>query len=167
MSGTYAAKTDVPMSRSRDEIERIVTRFGATHYGYLTEGSAVAITFEIKGIRVVMRMPLPDRSQFLRDKRGSLRSDSAVGRDVEQACRQRWRTLANAVKAKLAMVDDGISTIEREFLADVWVPGANQTYGEWAIPQIAESYQRNELPPMLPGVSSGPKVIELTEGDSA
>lgn len=166
MTGTYAAKTDVPVSRSRDEIERTLTRFGASAYGYMTQGGNAAITFEIKGVRVMMRMPLPDRSQFRLDSRGNRRTDSAIDRDFEQACRQRWRTLANAVKAKLAMVDDGISTVEREFLADVWVPGANQTYGEWAIPQIAESYQRNALPPMLPGVSGvsgGTKVIELSE----
>jgi len=47
--------------------------------------------------------------------------------DPEQAkvfdaeVRRRWRSLALIVKAKLVAVDDGISTAEREFLADTMV----------------------------------------------
>jgi hypothetical protein len=132
MTGTYAAKTDVPVSRSRDEIERTLTRFGATAFAYAsnTEGQ-VAISFEIRRIRVLLRMQLPRREQFARDKRGHDRAESAVERDWEQACRQRWRSLANGVKAKLALIDDGISTVEREFLADIIVPSTGQTSGSW------------------------------------
>jgi len=164
MPGEYAAKTDVPVSRSRDEIERTLTRFGATAFGYMASSDGlVAISFEVKGLRVLMRMQLPRRDAYMRDSRGKVRTESAIERDWEQACRQRWRSLANGVKAKLALIDDGISTVEREFLADIVVPSTGQTYGEFAIPQIAESYRTGELPPMLPGVSGGAKVIELSE----
>ncbi|MFI4881401.1 MAG: hypothetical protein ACIAQU_02325 [Phycisphaerales bacterium JB064] len=37
----------------------------------------------------------------------------------EQACRSKWRALYLVMKAKLVAVDEGISTIEREFLPDV------------------------------------------------
>jgi hypothetical protein len=162
VSGTYAAKTDVPVSRSRDEIEKTLSRFGASAFGYMAshEGQ-VAITFEVNRIRVLMRMQLPSRDEFRHDSRGKLRTDSAIERDWEQACRQRWRSLANGVKAKLALIDDGISTVEREFLADIVVPSTGLTYGEMAIPGIAEVYQHHQLPPLVPERQS--RVIELGE----
>ena len=127
MTGTYAAKTDVPVSRSRDEIERTLTRFGATAFAYMSNAEGqVAISFEVRRIRVLMRMQLPRREQFRLDKRGYERTESAIERDWEQACRQRWRSLANGVKAKLALIDDGISTVEREFLADIVVPSTDR-----------------------------------------
>jgi hypothetical protein len=154
MAGEYASKTDVPVSKSRDEIERTLLRFGATGYGYAVQGARVMITFEVKGLR----MTLPDRESFKRNSYGNLRPASAVERDYEQACRQRWRTLANGVKAKLALVDDGISTVEKEFLADIVV--GDSTVGERLIPELREAVARAELPPLIPGDR---KVIALPE----
>lgn len=161
--GTYAAKTDVPVSRSRDEIERTLQRFGATAFAYMsTQEGQVAISFEVHSIRVLMRMQLPSRHEFRLDSRGKVRTDSAIERDWEQACRQRWRSLANGVKAKLALIDDGISTVEREFLADIVVPSTGLTYGEMAIPEITEVYRHNALPPLVPSTPKA-RVIELSE----
>lgn len=50
--------------------------------------------------------------------------------------------------------------MEREFLADIVVPSTGQTYGEMAIRQITEVYQRQALPPLVPP-ASGARVIEL------
>jgi hypothetical protein len=163
MPGEYAAKTDVPVSKSRDEIERTLVRFGATAFAYMsnTDGQ-VAISFEVKGFRVLMRMQLPDRKQFRLNSYGNVRSESVIEKDWEQACRQRWRSLANGVKAKLALIDDGISTVEREFLADIVVPSTGMTYGDMAIPGIVEVYASHALPPLVPERATG-KVIELGE----
>jgi hypothetical protein len=157
MPGEYASNTAVPVSRSRDEIERTLGRFGATSFAYFNQMPKVAIAFEIRGVRVVMNMILPDRSQFELDSRGKRRTESAIEKDWEQACRQRWRTLANAIKAKLAMVDDGISTIEREFLADIMTPNG-KTVGELLAPQVREISRGGMLPPLIPG--STVKAIE-------
>jgi hypothetical protein len=81
----------------------------------------------------------------------------------EQACQQCRRTLANGLKAKLALIDDGISTVEREFLADIVIPSTGQTYGELAIPLLSEVYEKHQLPPIVPGSGGGGKVIELPE----
>jgi hypothetical protein len=77
MPGGYAAKTDVPVSRSRDEIERILTRFGATGFAYFTQPPRVAIAFEIKRSRIMMHMTLPDREAFALDNRLRRRTESA------------------------------------------------------------------------------------------
>ena len=165
MPGEYAKSTDVPVSRSRDEIERTLTRFGATAFAYYANQSGeVAIQFEINRLRVMMRMRLPDRSDsaFQRDSRGRQRAASAIERDWEQACRQRWRSLANGIKAKLALIDDGISTVEREFLGDILLPDG-RTVAEVALPQIAIAYETGEVPPMIPGASVSARVIELPD----
>lgn len=164
MTGKYAAATDVPVSRSRDEIERTLTRFGATDFAYRAKSDGlVNIGFEVGQIRVIMRMQLPERAPFAIDARGNERSETATARLWEQACRQRWRSLANGVKAKLALIDDGISTIEREFLADIMLP-SGETVGDWAVPQVYETLRTGNMPPMLPGAESTPRIIALADG---
>lgn len=164
MTGKYAAATDVPVSRSRDEIERTLTRFGATDFAYrVRSGGLVNIGFEVGQIRVMMRMHLPARRDFATDSRGADRSESATNRLWEQACRQRWRSLANGVKAKLALIDDGISTVEREFLADIMLP-SGETVGDWAVPQVYETLRTGQMPPMLPGAEATPRIIALADG---
>lgn len=168
MSGHYASRTDVPVAKSKTEIEATLGRYGATGFGYMSNAEGqVAISFEVRRIRVLMRMQLP-MLHMVREElsatmpNGRKRSESAIEREWEQRCRQRWRSLANGVKAKLALIDDGISTVEREFLSDIVVPSTGQTYGEMAIPQITAVYARQALPPLVPA-ASGAKVIELPE----
>jgi hypothetical protein len=162
MAGTYASGTEVPVSRSFEEIKRTLQRFGATAFGYVEQGSMVGIQFELEGLRVVMRMTLPDRSAFGLSATGKARPESAIDKDWEQACRQRWRSLANGIKAKLAMVDDGISTVEREFLADV-MTATGQTVGERLAPQLETVVRGGDLPPLMPGMATPAKVIALGE----
>ena len=57
------------------------------------------------------------------------------------------------IKAKLVAVEAGISTIEREFLADVVLPDGH-TVGQWVAPQLDKIYERGEMPALLPGASS-------------
>lgn len=151
MAGKYAASTDVPVSRSRDEIERTLGRFGAEAFGYMSDASGrVAVTFQINGLKIMMTMQLPNRDQFMLDSRRRVRTDSAIEKDWEQACRQRWRSLANGVKAKLALIDDGISTVEREFMSDIVLPNG-RTIGDTMLPeivQLADSGKMPQLPPI-------------------
>lgn len=147
MAGKYAAQTDVPTYRSRDEIERTLARFGASAFGYAsTSDGVVMITFEINNLRVAMKMLLPQREEYMYDSRGNERKETAIERDWQQACRQRWRSLANGIKAKLALVDDEITTVESEFLAHIVIPRTGQTYGEFALPEIARVYEDNKTP---------------------
>lgn len=163
LSGTYAATTSVPVSKSRTEIEETLARFGASGFGYFNRGDQIQIAFEIDDIRVVMKMNLPDKEQFRRDKRGYLRMEHVIEKDWEQSCRQRWRTLANGVKAKLALVDDGISTIEREFLSDIALPDGS-TVGDRIVPTIRETASTGLLPSLMPGKERESKVIAIGGG---
>ncbi len=59
------------------------------------------------------------------------------------------RTLEDVVKAKLEAVEAGISTLEREFLADIVLP-SGQTFGAWAAPQLESAYANGRMPALLP-----------------
>lgn len=139
MPGEYAKNTEVPVSRSFDEIRRTLTRFGASAFGFeeFNSGTSVIIRFEISNLEVRMAMTMPPKSEFYLSPTGRERTYTAIETEWEKACRQRWRSLANGIKAKLALVDDGISTIEREFMSDIVMPNG-MTIGDMMLPKIKE-----------------------------
>lgn len=149
---SYAAKTDVPVERSRAEIERLLIRYGATAFQYGWEGELSAISFKLQDryVRILMPMPNRDDPALKQSGQGRQRTATAQRSAYEQAVKARWRALGLIIKAKLEAVALGITTIEREFLADV-VLSNNQTFSQWAAPQIAAMYQTGKLPPLLPG----------------
>lgn len=146
----YAASTTVSSNKSRDEIERTLTRYGADQFMYGWQDDNAMIAFRANDRRVRFILPLPDRQHpdFTRHSKG-LRDPAAAERLYEQAIRQRWRALALVIKAKLEAVEAGISEFEDEFLAHVMLP-SGQTVGEWMRPQVADSYLSGAMPPMLP-----------------
>lgn len=151
--GRYAEATTVPSERSRMEIERTLTRYGATAFGYMTNPTEAVIVFEIANRRVKFHLPMPDRRsrEFTHTPaKGLLRSDDAAAEAYELGIRQRWRALALVIKAKLEAVEAGITTVEQEFLAHIVLPNGS-TVGEWAAPQLAIAYERNEMPALMPG----------------
>ena len=148
MSGRYAADTKVSSESSRAEIERTLVRYGASAfaYGWDHDEARARIQFRIVGRFVRMTLPLPDYNDFWKTpERGLTRSEAAQKAAYEQAVRQRWRALALVVKAKLEAVDAGISTIEREFLADVLLPDGT-TLGEWSAPALEAAYASGRMP---------------------
>lgn len=159
MTGTrrrYAEDTGVSSDQSKRDIERVLGRYGATAFGYMTEATQVLILFEIEHRRVGIRLPMPDRKSreiTHTPVKGLWRDDAAIERAYEQAIRQRWRALLLIITAKLEAVQSGITTIEREFLADVMLP-TGTTVGQWLQPQLNEVYATGTMPALLPGVSS-------------
>jgi len=149
---TYAAKTEVPVERSRAEIERMLIRYGATAFQYGWEGDLSAISFKLQDRYVRILMPMPERSTVAKSETGKQRRPAAVASAYDQAVRQRWRALALIIKAKLEAVASGISTIEREFISDIVMPN-NQTVGQWLAPQIEAAYQSGRMPPLLIGAT--------------
>lgn len=115
---TYAKNTDVSVSKSRDEIEIILKRFGCGGFAYGSVGDNVRIEFtftpsdrrrdgtktgsvinaDIKNgndymtLRLRFDMKLPPRGDFTHYKLGSVmktRTDVATDKLHEQACRER------------------------------------------------------------------------------
>jgi hypothetical protein len=155
----YAQNTEVPIDRSRAEIERILQRYGATAFMYGWQSKMAMISFEVANRRYRVLLPLPDQndSQFWRTPaRGTKRTKEAAMDAWEQACRQRWRALALWIKAVLEAAETGITTVEQALQTFLVLPDGH-TVGEWLQPQIESSYQTGRMPPMLPGLlpSSG------------
>lgn len=148
----YAEKTSISVARTKAEIEDLVQKYGADQFvsGYRENIGVIGFSLADRQIRFLL--PLPQKEDFLfTPGRGQRRTESAAYAAWEQACRSRWRALYLIIKAKLEAVEAGISTIEREFLADVVLPDGC-TAGEWMAPQIKEAYLTGQMPPLLPGV---------------
>lgn len=152
----YAEGTEVPAERSRAEIERIISRYGATRFAYGWDAGTIVIQFEMRDRRVLFRLALPDPDDraFRLTSQGRARSESARQSAYEQAVRQRWRALALVIKAKLESVESGIESFEEAFLPQIVLPGG-MTVGGFVVPQIAAAYERAALPALLPGLSAG------------
>lgn len=152
----YARNTTVSVSKSRSEIEDNLQRFGADSFGYMTERregcEVAAIAFRIQGRNVRLFLSLPSREdeRFWVTPGGRRRRDGDQAyKNWEQECRRMWRSLAEVIKAKLIAVDDGISTIEREFMADIMLPDG-QTVSEHISEKIGEAYSTGRMVPLLP-----------------
>lgn len=149
----YASNTSVSTEKSRGEIETTLSKYGANAFMYGYNGPRAMIAFEMKARRIRFELPLPDRTarEFTHTPgRGNVRSPQDSYAAWEQSCRQRWRALALAIKAKLEAVECGITSFEEEFLSHIVLPN-NQSVGQFMLPQIAEAYEQRKMPPMLPG----------------
>ncbi len=154
----YAESTSVPVERSKAEIERTLTRYGASQFmsGWDAGGKAI-LGFVLDGRMVQMNLQLPSihDPKFHRTPTGRTRKrNDAAERAWEQECRSRWRALALVVKAKLEAVESGISTFETEFLAHIVLPDG-KTVGGWIAPQLDAAYGSGKMPGKLPLLTEG------------
>lgn len=147
---TYASSTEVTSDRSRMEIERTLTRYGADEFGYMTKSGMAAVAFVMHARQIRFVVPLPDKTarEFTLTPTGKKASASAVESKFEQAIRQRWRALALVVKAKLEAVEAGISEFEQEFGMHIVLPGGQTVY-EHTKGWIADAYQVGQVAPLL------------------
>lgn len=151
----YAENTSVSSESSRGEIERTLTRYGASSFMYGWDQEASIVGFVANGRQVRFKLPMPDRNakEFTHTPTKNIKRNPAqVVLAYEQAVKQRWRALALVIKAKLEAVETGIVTFEQEFAMHMMLP-SGQTVGEWVIPQIAEVYENGQPLALLPGGS--------------
>ncbi len=151
----YAENTSVPIDRSRTEIERILTRYGADAfmYGWDSEGDIpqAVVMFRMRQKQIKFLVPMPDSSSddVCYSPAGRERTDQQKDAIMSQMSRQKWRALSLVIKAKLEAVDSGISMFEEEFLAHIVLPDG-KTIGEFMIPQIETIYSSGKMPKLLP-----------------
>jgi hypothetical protein len=144
----FAQGTTVPVEKSRADIERLLTRHGASQLGLASdmERGVAWVYFAIEGRQVRLKVPLPRLVDFAKD--GHRVPRDVQERRFEQAHRERWRAVLLVCKAKLELVELGLSTVEREFLADIALPNG-QTVGDFLRPQLVEAYESGRMPPLL------------------
>lgn len=153
----YAENTTVSSEKSRGEIEKTLTRYGADQFMYGWRESAAMIAFRAKGRHIRFLLQMPDRTAreiTHTPGRGLARGPAEREAAYEQAVRQRWRALALCIKAKLEAVEAGITTFEDEFMAQIVLPNG-QSMSEHAKPLIARAYETGQMPPLLPHLPGG------------
>lgn len=147
----YAANTDVSSDRSRAEIERTLERYGARQFMYGWDQDRAVVGFVLSDREIRFILPLPDRdsTDFTRTPTGRPRAATQARAEYEQAVRQRWRSLALVIKAKLEAVESGIVTFDAEFLAHIVLPDG-RTVADTVVPRVVQAYADHEMPSLLP-----------------
>lgn len=140
----FAEGTTVSVERSRAEIETTLHRYGCQAFSYGYAGERAQIQFATNERIIRFDLPLPPKDQFKRRKVRNVWQNCTPDQQItmwEQACRQKWRALCLAIKAKLEAVQAGISLFEDEFLAHVVDPVTGRTIGDLMKPMLVERYQ--------------------------
>ena len=137
----YAKNTKVPVERSRIEIEKILKRYGIDNFFFGTSPRGDGIGFSYNGRTVKFGIPLPKRDDFKPTNTGE--------QDFKRAIRQRYRVLVIALKAKLEMVDIGLTTFEEEFLAQTCLADGNTIAEFMELPENLKLLEKTGMPKML------------------
>lgn len=123
----YAGRTEVPVSKSKMDIEKLVTRYGADGFGIMTMNGGAQVAFRMNGRNILFKMQVPEGAQ----KERSI-----------------WRALLLTIKGKLESAERGIESFEDAFLANVVMPNG-QTVSDMARPAIESQYNGGADIPLL------------------
>ena len=153
----FAEETEVPAEKTRAELDGLLSRAGATQRAtYVDDATGTAaIGFSLAGR--MMRLEVKIARTSAGDapaNRGGVSIEAWVRNRNAQAERSAWRRLLLVVKAKLELIADGGSTVEREFLADILLPDGRTVHQMLAAP-LGEAYATGQLPTRLLGPWSG------------
>lgn len=152
----YAQNTSVSVEKSEGEIKNLLIRYGASQFASAWAENRALLRFKAQErlIQFVLPLPNPNSDEFVYYTRGEkiykdkLREKSWAHDLWEQACRQRWRALALAIKAKLEAVECGIASFEQEFYAHIVLPGGKTLY-EMTKGNVELAYKTGKVPPLL------------------
>ena len=117
---TFAKGTNVSVERSRAELDDLLKKHGASSrvIGEDDEAHRAVVGFSLKGAKYRLNIPLPAVAAVPYSK-ATPSAYERPRRGAQQAQRERWRLVILLVKAKLEAVRLGLSTANREFMADL------------------------------------------------
>lgn len=160
-SNRFAAKTTVPVEKTKAEIDTLLRKHGADQIMTAWETSRALVAFRINNLSARIDIPMQPMDDFLYTERKTPNITKRVQRTplqqqtaYDQSQRQAWRALLLVTKAKLEAVAAGITTMEQEFLAHMLMPN-NETVGETLLPKLHEYLETGNLPPILPPPTGG------------
>jgi L-rhamnose mutarotase len=126
----FAEYTKVSVQQTQNDIEKLVTKAGATHFASFKEPESAMIAFRLKERNIRFKIALPKKMN-------------------DQEVRSRWRAMLLVIKAKLESVEANIETLEEAFLSQVVMPGGDTVY-EHIRDNVALNYTGQNVP-LLPG----------------
>lgn len=154
----YAQGTTVGVDVTQQEISSTLRRYGADGVVVGWEGRRAILRFRFgrRVMRFDLVLPAPDDPAFARTPSGRARRSAAEAKAAYEAeVRRVWRVLLMVIKAKLEVVQLGLTTVEEEFLAYLELPDGT-TAGARVIQEFDRAWDRGIAPRRL---------LELTAGD--
>jgi hypothetical protein len=124
----YAERTSVPVSKSKNDIQKLVTKYGSVDFAVMERPGQARVAFSLACRNILFTMPVPEKGQ-------------------EQ--RSIWRALLLTIKGKLESAARGIETFEDAFLANIVMPDG-RVVSDIVRPAIERHYQGDFGVPLLP-----------------
>ena len=147
----YAEGTEVPVSRSIDQIRTILLGAGATHYAYGEGPDSAGIQFALNGMHYRFNVQRPTWDQLVERYGAPGRVDQV--RAVDGEWRRRWRARHLWVKAQVEFAEVEPAAFAQAMLGFAVLPDG-RTLGDWAEPQLSAAYANGTMPPLLLGPGS-------------
>ncbi len=141
----FAADTSVPAERSKAEVEKLLTRFGADQFASGWMASRAVVSFRMNDRQIRIEIPMPTLSDPKTPSWNRVKGQFYHQDKVDQEVRRRWRALLLYVKAKLESVHSDIVSFEEAFMSHVVLPN-RQTVGQFMSPQIESAYKGGKMP---------------------
>ena len=147
----FAKNTKVSMDSSRQELERLLRRAGATKAMTGWDEEKAYVAFVINGLPIKQQVTMPKQDEFAQTDTGLERKKDVQLKVWEQACRQRMREFVHLLKAKLIAVAIGVRGLEQEFFGDICLPDG-QTVFELQKEELNQAMTSGKMPALLPGL---------------
>lgn len=147
----FAKNTKVSIDNSRQELDRLLRRAGATKTMIGWDKKKAYVAFVIDGLPIKQQVTMPGQEQFAQTDTGRERTKEAQFKMWEQACRQRMREFVHLLKAKLIAVAIGVRDLDQEFFGDICLP-EGQTVYELQKEGLNQAMSDGKLTAFLPGL---------------
>jgi len=132
----YAKKTTVPVARSKQKIEELLTSYGIeeSFMGRSPRGDGIGWTY--KGKVYKMSVPMPAK-------------ENKTEKQYDQEVRQRWRILYMSMKMKFEEIDAGVISFEDQFLAQMTLPDGLTVADFMKLPDNIARLEKTKMPKLL------------------
>ena len=129
---TYAQDTNVSVDKSTADVKKMLKALGADRIAVIESSDGNFLAFQHGSVAYKLTQPKLD-----------------IPRKSEEQCdRAAWRAIVLLVKAKKVAIDQGITTLEREFFSDTMLPDGT-VLGDHHKAIVGHNY--TDGPPLLGG----------------
>ncbi len=146
----YAKETIIEPEQTRNDIEKLLFRYGADTFGYGRMGTTSIISFRFHSLVIKLTVEEPLLESFFKDSSDRKRSPEKQKLAWKQAIRSRWRLLLLVIKGRLEMITVGMSSFEEQFMADIVMPN-EQRLSDWVRPILEEANRTDRMPMLTSG----------------
>jgi len=132
----YAKNTSVPVARSKQKIEELLTSYGIEESFLGRSPRGDGIGWKYKGKVYKKNVPMPSK-------------DDKTEKQYEQEVRQRWRILYMSMKMKFEEIDADVISFEDQFLAQMSLPDGSTVADFMKLPENIQRLEKTKMPKFL------------------